>query len=300
MKNSSSNTSMHGIVAMLIAVLLFSMMDAGLKWLSPHYSAVQITAMRALASLPFVIIYVLLRGTVASLIRIRWHLHVFRAALGIAMLVLFTYGIKTLPLSEAYALFFIAPLFITALSVPLLKEKVGAARWLAIFVGLIGVLIVLRPGASNLASLGSLAILAAAACYAISAITVRVLSKTDSSDSMVFWAMAMIAIGAGSYAAPNWQPLMDMHWPILVGIGVTGFFGQVAVTAAFQKGEASVIAPFEYSALAWGMGLDWLLWKTLPDSIALLGAGVIISSGLYLIRKEKAHTEKVHAEVEHP
>jgi drug/metabolite transporter (DMT)-like permease len=300
MKKISNHNSMHGIVAMLLAVLLFSMMDAGLKWLSPHYSAVQITAMRALASLPLVIIYVVVRGTVASLIKIRWHLHVFRAMLGISMLVLFTYGIKTLPLSEAYALFFIAPLFITALSVPLLKEKVGASRWVAIFVGLIGVLIVLRPNASNLASLGSLAILAAAACYAVSAITVRVLSKTDSSDSMVFWAMTMIAIGAGSYAAPNWQPIMDVHWPILVGIGVSGFFGQVAVTAAFQKGEASVIAPFEYSALAWGMGLDWLLWNTLPDGIALLGAGVIIASGLYLIRKEKVQVEKAHAEVEHP
>jgi len=82
---------------------------------------------------------------------------------------------------------------------------------------------------------------------------------------------------------------------VLAGIGIAGFFGQVAITAAFQKGEASVIAPFEYSALAWGMGLDWLLWQTLPDSIALFGALIIIASGLYLIRKEK-----IHAEAEHP
>lgn len=291
---SNKNSSMRGISAMLMAVVLFSMMDAGLKWLSPHYPAIQITAMRAIASLPFVIVYIFIRGSAGSLLKIRWPLHLLRGFLGIAMLALFTYGLKSLPLSEAYSLFFIAPLLITVLSVPLLKEKVGLARWIAIFVGLIGVLIVLRPGTENLVSLGSLAILAAAVCYSVSAIAVRVISRTDSSDSMVFWAMTMIAIGAGSFAAPNWQTIAEQHYVVLAGIGITGFFGQVAITAAFQKGEASVVAPFEYSALAWGMGLDWLLWHTLPDSIAMLGALVIIASGLYLIRKEKIHSEAEH------
>lgn len=292
---ANKNSSMRGIVAMLLAVILFSVMDAGLKWLSPHYPAIQVAAMRAMASLPFVIVYIVLRGSAASLFKVRWSLHLLRGILGISMLALFTFGIRSLPLSEAYSLFFIAPLLITILSVPLLKEKVGAARWIAIFVGLLGVLIVLRPSPENLVSLGSLAILAAAVCYSISAIAVRLISRTDSSDSMVFWAMTMIAVGAGLIAAPNWQPIESQHFLVLSGIGITGFFGQVAITAAFQKGEASVIAPFEYSALAWGMGLDWLLWQTLPDSIAMFGAVVIIASGLYLIRKEK-----VHAESEHP
>jgi drug/metabolite transporter (DMT)-like permease len=286
---------MRGISAMLMAVCLFSLMDAGLKWLSPHYPALQVTAMRAMASLPFVIAYIYFRSSVGSLLKIRWPLHLLRGVLGISMLALFTYGLRSLPLSEAYSLFFIAPLLITALSVPMLKEKVGVARWIAIFVGLLGVLIVLRPDPHNFASSGSLAVLGAAVCYSISAISVRVISRTDTSDSMVFWAMAMIAFGAGCLAAPNWQPIQQQHFMILAGIGITGFFGQVAITAAFQKGEASVIAPFEYSALALGMGLDWVFWKTLPDGIALLGALVIIGSGLYLIRKEK-----IHAEAEHP
>jgi drug/metabolite transporter (DMT)-like permease len=286
---------MRGISAMLMAVCLFSLMDAGLKWLSPHYPAIQVTAMRAMASLPFVVTYVFFRGSAGSLLKIRWSLHLLRGVLGIFMLALFTYGLKSLPLSEAYSIFFIAPLLITVLSVPLLKEKVGAARWIAIFVGLLGVLIVLRPGTENLDFLGSLAVLTAAVFYSVSAITVRILSRTDSSDSMVFWAMTMIAIGAGCLAAPNWQPIQQQHFAVLVGIGITGFFAQVAITAAFQKGEASVIAPFEYSALALGMGLDWVLWKTLPDGVAFMGALVIIGSGLYLIRKEK-----VHAEAEHP
>jgi len=290
----NKNSSIRGITAMLMAVCLFSLMDAGLKLLSPHYPALQVTAMRAMASLPFVVVYIFLRGSVASLLKIRWSLHLLRGVLGISMLALFTYGLRSLPLSEAYSLFFIAPLLITALSVPMLKEKVGAARWIAIFVGLLGVLIVLRPGTQNLVSLGSLAVLGAAVCYSVSAIGVRIISRTDSSDSMVFWAMTMIAIGAGCLAAPNWQPIEHRHFIVLAGVGITGFFGQVAITAAFQKGEASVIAPFEYSALALGLGLDWLLWRTLPDTIALLGALVIVASGLYLIRKEKTHVEAEH------
>jgi drug/metabolite transporter (DMT)-like permease len=287
----NNNSSMRGIGAMLMAVCLFSLMDAGLKWLSPHYPAIQVTAMRAMASLPFVIVYIYFRGSAGSLLKIRWPLHFLRGVLGISMLALFTYGLKSLPLSEAYSLFFIAPLLITALSVPMLKEKVGAARWAAIFAGLLGVVIVLRPSLHNFVSLGSLAVLGAAVCYSASAIAVRVISRTDTSDSMVFWAMTMIAIGAGIFAAPSWQPIAQKHWLVLVAIGISGFFGQVAITAAFQKGEASVIAPFEYSALALGMGLDWLLWRTLPDSMALFGAAVIIVSGLYLIRKEKNHLE---------
>ncbi len=290
----NKNSSMRGITAMLLAVCLFSLMDAGLKLLSPHYPALQVTAMRAIASLPFVVVYIFLRGSGASLLKIRWPLHLLRGVLGISMLALFTYGLRSLPLSEAYSLFFIAPLLITALSVPLLKEKVGAARWIAIFVGLLGVLIVLRPSTVNLVSLGSLAVLGAAVCYSVSAICVRLISKTDTSDSMVFWAMTMIAIGGGSLAAPNWQPIEHHHSLVLAGIGLTGFFGQVAITAAFQKGEASVIAPFEYSALALGIGLDWLLWRTVPDSIALFGALVIVASGLYLIKKEKVHVEAEH------
>jgi len=168
-----------------------------------HLITLHVTAMRAIASLPFVIVYIFLRGSAASLLAIRWPLHILRGVLGISMLALFTYGLKSLPLSEAYSLFFIAPLLITALSVPMLKEKVGAARWIAILVGLSGVLIVLRPGTENLDSLGSLAVLAAAVCYSVSAMSVRLISRTDSSVSMVFRAMTLIAIGASIVADPH-------------------------------------------------------------------------------------------------
>ena len=186
-------------------------MDAGLKWLSPHYPAIQITAMRAIASLPFVIVYVAIRGSAASLFKVRWSLHLLRGFLGIGMLALFTFGLKSLPLSEAYSLFFIAPMLITALSVPLLKEKVGVSRWIAVFIGLLGVIIVLRPSPQNLVSLGSLAVLIAAVCYSVSAIAVRVISRTDSSDSMVFWAK-LAAHRAATFARTCWHRPYWLFW----------------------------------------------------------------------------------------
>lgn len=289
------NPNLRGIAAMLFAVLMFAVMDTGLKLLAAHYPAMQVAALRAMASLPLVCAYVAWRGAFGTVLRVRWRLHLLRGVLGIAMLAAFAYGLRELPLANAYSIFFVSPMLITVLSVPLLKERVDAARWMAIGVGMAGVLVVLRPTGAGLMTLGSLAILFSAACYALSSVLVRILGRTDSSESMVLWLMVMVSIGAGVLAAPAWVPVRLEHGWILAGIAVTGFLGQVAITHAFRHGEASAIAPFEYSALAWGIGLDWLLWQVLPDGFTLLGAGIIIASGIYLVRRES-----VHVECEHP
>lgn len=265
-----------------------------MKLLSAHYPSIQVTALRAASSFPLVCAYVIWRKAVPGLFRIRWTLHLLRAVLGILMLSMFTYALHLLPLSDAYTIFFIAPALVTALSVPLLKETVSRQRWTAIVVGLIGVLVVLRPSGGQLMSLGGLAVLVAAAAYAISAITVGVLGKTDSSESMVFWVMLLTALGAGCLSIEVWVPLLKQDWPVIATMAVTGFVGQLAITHAFRIGEASAIAPLEYSALAWGIGFDWLLWQTLPDGMTLLGASIIIGSGIYLIRHEQNHKEAEH------
>lgn len=289
------NPNLRGIAAMLFAVLMFALMDTGLKLLAAHYPSMQVAALRAMTSLPLVCAYVAWRGAFGTLLRVRWRLHLLRGVLGIVMLAAFAFGLRELPLANAYSIFFVSPMLITVLSVPLLKERVDAARWIAIGVGMAGVLVVLRPTGAGLMTLGSLAILVSAACYALSSVLVRILGRTDSSESMVFWLMVMVSIGAGALAAPAWVPVRLEHGWILAGIAVTGFLGQVAITHAFRHGEASAIAPFEYSALAWGIGLDWLLWQVLPDGFTLMGAGIIIASGIYLVRRES-----VHVECEHP
>ncbi|ELX12748.1 hypothetical protein Jab_1c13630 [Janthinobacterium sp. HH01] len=280
---------------MLAAVAMFSFMDTTMKVLSSHYPATQVTAMRALSSLPLLCGYMLYRGAFRGIFRVRWGMHIFRSLLGIAMLTSFAYGLKALSLAEAYSIFFIAPSLITALSVFILKEKVGAGQWVAIVVGLLGVLVVLRPEGTGFLTLGGLALLGSAACYAMAAITSRVLARTDSNESMMFWYLLMMAAGGLAMSVSHWVPVRAEDGWVLLALALSGFLGQLAITRAFSSGKASVVAPFEYSALAWGVAIDWLLWHTLPDGYTLLGAGIIIASGIYLVRRES-----VHAEAEHP
>ena len=284
----STSDNRRGIVAMLLAVALFSVMDAGLKLMTPHYPPMQIAALRGLSSLPLVTLWIVASGQVATLLRVRWPLHLLRGVLGILMMAAFTYALATLPLSGAYGLFFIAPLLITALSGPLLGERVGRHRWLAIGGGFAGVLVMLRPSGEGLLTLAGLAVLLSATGYAVSAITVRVLVRSDSRAAIVFWLMAQMGLGAAALAAPAWVPLDPAHYAIIAGIGVCGTLGQIAITEAFARGEASLIAPLEYSALAWAMGFDLLLWQTLPDGVTLTGAGIIVAAGLYLLHRERS------------
>jgi drug/metabolite transporter (DMT)-like permease len=168
-----------------------------------------------------------------------------------------------------------------------LKEHVGPRRWAAIGVGLLGVLVVMRPTGDGVLSLAGIAVLLAAFGYAVGAITVRVLSRTDSTQAIVFWMLLILGVGAGLIAWPDWKPLQPSHWLLVGGIGLAGAIGQYALTEAFARGEASVIAPFEYSALAWGVALDVTLWGVLPDRYTWIGAAIIVGSGLYLIHREK-------------
>ena len=301
--SSSAPNNLRSIVAMVVAVGFFALMDAVLKALSARYPVLQIATLRALTGLPLVLLYISWRRAWHSVWRIRWPLHLLRGGLGIAMLSLFTTGVRELPLSATYTLFFIAPLLITMLSVPVLKERVPAAHWWAIGLGFVGVLIALQPRGKDLQegliTAGGLAVLGAAACYAVAAIVGRLSSRTDSTESMILWMMVFVALGAGTLAAPHWLPVAWDDAPLLLALGLTGFGGQLAITEAFRHGQASAVAPFEYTALAWGVGLDWVVWQTLPESHTWLGAAIIIASGLYIVRREKRITE-IHATAEHP
>jgi drug/metabolite transporter (DMT)-like permease len=282
--------NLRGIILMLLAMAALSLMDATMKQLVGHYSPIQVAALRGLVSLPFVIAWVYLRErSFATLFRVRWRWHLARGVLAILMLTSFIYAVSGMPLSEAYTLFFVAPLMITALSVPLLKESVDRRRWIAVLAGFGGVLIVLRPGFVQL-DLMAVAVLVGAACYALNAISMRILGRTDSTAAMSFWFVAMVAVGAGLLALPDWRPIRatDTFW--LIGMGVTGALGQLLITEAFRCAPVSVVAPFEYSTLFWGLLLDLLLWGELPGPAVYAGAAVIIGSGLYLIQRERKPT----------
>jgi drug/metabolite transporter (DMT)-like permease len=284
---SVRSKNLRGIILMLLAMAALSVMDAIMKQLVGHYSPIQVAALRGLVSLPFVIAWVYFRErTFVTLIRIRWRWHLARGVLAILMLTSFIYAISGMPLSEAYTLFFVAPLMITALSVPLLQETVDRRRWIAILVGFGGVIVVLRPGFAGL-NLMAIAVLVGATCYSLNAISVRILGRTDSTAAMSFWFVAMVAVGAGLLALPDWQPLRTTDAAWLIGMGVTGALGQLLITEAFKCAPVSVVAPFEYSTLFWGVLLDLALWGALPGPIVFVGAAVIVASGLYLIHRER-------------
>jgi drug/metabolite transporter (DMT)-like permease len=276
-----------GILWMVLAVGSLSLMDAAMKWLSPHYQPLQVVALRGMASLPIVLVWVGLAGGYRQVVSSRWALHLARGVLAVAMLTGFIYSVRALPLADAYTIFFVSPLLITALSGPLLGERVDGGRWAAIAVGLLGVLAVLRPTGAGALTWAGVAALCSAGCYALSVIAVRVLGRTDSTLSMVFWFTVQVTIGAGVLAAPGWVPLQPAHWPVVAVIAVTGALGQFAITEAFRRGEASVVAPFEYTALGWGLALDSLLWSTRANSRMLAGAAIIVAAGLYLIHRER-------------
>jgi drug/metabolite transporter (DMT)-like permease len=138
------------------------------------------------------------------------------------------------------------------------------------------------------ATLAGLSVVICAVGYALSAILVRILGRTDSTESMVFWVLTLMGAGATLLALPQWRPIQPQHWTAIAVVGVSGCLGQWAITEAFSLGEASFLAPFEYSALVWGLTLDWTLWQTLPEARALAGAAVIVASGIYLIRRERS------------
>ncbi|WP_159681445.1 DMT family transporter [Luteimonas sp. 9C] len=284
---------------MLFAVLAFAGMDAGMKWIANDYSAFQVATFRSLATLPLIVGWLLLRGRVGSLLRIHWPLHLLRGVLGVGMIAGFVYGLARMPLSTAYAIVFVSPLMVTALAVPLLGEKVGPRRWTAIALGVVGVLVVLRPTGEGMATLAGLAVVGGALCYAIASITVRKLAQRDSPEALVFWFLVLMAVFAGVLAWPDWQPLRRDHWWVLALIGVTGALGQVGLTHAFRLGEASQVAPLEYTALLWVVLLDLFVWQVLPDGMTWLGAGIIVASGLYMFRREKvlAGTGEVDGDV---
>jgi len=279
---------------MLLAVATFAVMDACLKTLTPHYPAMQLTALRALSSLPLVLVWVTFDGGLGQLLRVRWPLHLLRGALSIVMLGSFVYALRTLPLAETYSLFFVAPLMITALAAVVLHERVDWRGWTAILAGFAGTLIVLRPTGTGMLTIAGLAVLASASGYAVSAIAVRVIGRSDSTQSMVFWMLAMTAVFALVLGWGDWLPIQRADWPVIGILAVAGAVGQYAITDAFRRADASRIAPLEYTALVWGIILDRVLWNTLPDAVTLTGAAVIIASGLYLIRRERVHTEAEH------
>jgi len=279
--------SAQGVTAMFIAVAAFSFMDALLKLFAAHYPPLQVSALRALASLPFVILPLLVQGRLAELKVRRVGLHLLRGLLGVVMLASFVYALAAAPLASVYSIYMAAPLLIAALAAWWLGERADLGRWLAIIVGLIGVLVILQPRPGGLALAAGIAASISALCYALAVITARVLTRSENSPSMVFSFLLIVSVIAGGLALPDWVPIRAGDWLLIAATGGLGAIGQHYITEAFRHAPAAVVAPIEYTALLWGVGIDWVFWQVLPDGVILSGAGIIIAAGAYVAWREK-------------
>ena len=283
-----SQERLRGIGYMVAGVFVFSIMDALLKRLSTHYGPLQISCLRCLSSWLFLLPPIAWQRTWGTLRPSNMPLHLFRAVLGIGMLGGFVFAVHRLTLAQTYSLFLAAPLLMTALSVPIHGEHVTGKRWSAIIVGLGGVLVILHPWAN-----GSFSMIAAAAaalatiCYSLSALTVRTLGRGNSSMSMVFWYLLMVSIGSGVLAIGDWRPVLVSDWGWLIGIGVTGALGQIWLTNAFRRAPPSVVGPFEYTAILWAFAIDWIFWSSSPSLSLVIGACIVIASGIVVIFDER-------------
>jgi drug/metabolite transporter (DMT)-like permease len=283
-----SQERLRGIAYMVAAVFVFSIMDALMKRLSAHYAPLQISSLRCISSLLFLLVPIAWQHTWATLRPRNPPLHLFRAVLGIGMLGSFVFAVHRLSLAQTYSLFLAAPLLMTALSVPLHGEKVTGKRWLAIIVGLSGVLVILQPwGRGSISMLAAAAAALATLCYSLSALTVRTLGRTNTSMSMVFWYLLLVSAGSGVLALGDWRPVPLSDWGWLIGIGVTGALGQMWLTDAFRRAPPSVVGPFEYTAILWAFGIDWIFWSASPSPTLLLGACIVIVSGIVIILDER-------------
>jgi drug/metabolite transporter (DMT)-like permease len=231
--------------------------------------------------------YIRASGGIAVLRTDRLHIHFLRTLFGLGAMVAGFLGYSYLPLGDAVALEQSGPIFLTALSVPLLGERVGMRRWSAVIVGFVGVLIMTRPGAGvfNPAALLSLT---SALLYAVAMIAIRKMSRSEPAATIVFYFTA-IGAAAGALSLPfSWHTPDGNGLLLLVGIGLLGGMAQITMTLAFRLAPVALIAPFGYAGLVFAMGFGFFIWGDVPDAYLLIGAAIVVASGLYILHRETA------------
>jgi drug/metabolite transporter (DMT)-like permease len=290
---SERSQHVRGVIMMVAAVGVFAVMDAIMKQISDRYPAIQIACLRGASSLPFVVLAYWLTGQLRLLRPARYGLHLARAGIAVLMMWGFLWALSRASMADTYAIFMSAPLLVVLAAAILLGEKVNGHVWLAIAAGLAGVFVMLKPTVEGIVSLAGLVTFGAALGYALVVVLVRVLARTETTASMVFWYLLLMSLGAAALAAPDWVPIAAGDWPWIAAIGLTGWAGQYLITEAFRLAPASTVAPYEYTALVWAVGLDWAIWQVLPGARMLAGAGVVVGAGLWLLYRQRRQSDAV-------
>jgi drug/metabolite transporter (DMT)-like permease len=286
----------HGIALIIGSTIFLASSDAMAKYLSLSLPSVQIAWIRFLI---FAMIFVpaMLTSTPNVFRSTRPSLQVWRGVALLSSSLFFISGLRFLPIAEASATSFVAPIFVTALSIGFLGEKVGIRRWLATFVGLFGVMVIVRPGSSAFHPASLLPVISAFG-WACTLIMTRMISGRDRAvTTMAYSAVVGLCILTAMvpffWTSPDWR---DIALGICVGLASTT--GQWIVVLAFRYADASVLAPFSYSQLLWATILGFVVFGEVPDLWTLAGAATIIASGLYTAYRERLRRSQLLIQAE--
>lgn len=274
-----------GVALQLTAMGLYATHDAIIKLLGGNYPALQILFFSSLLSFPLVSVILMQDPKPASLRPNQFGWVLLRSACAVLAGMGGFFAFSMLPLTQVYAILFATPLLVTILSIPLLGEKVGIHRWGAVIVGLTGVMIVLRPGAQELA-LGHMAAMIAAMASAMAAVLVRKLGRSERPVVLMMWPMLGNFVATGGALSMNYEPMMLQHFALTGVIAALGLAGGFLVIMAYRAADAAIVAPMQYSQIIWATIYGWFLFGEGLDGATILGASVIIASGIYIVVRE--------------
>jgi drug/metabolite transporter (DMT)-like permease len=274
----------------LLAVVLFSIMDAMSKALAARLDPIEVVWGRYLAMLVLMTPFILRQPRL--LVATRPWLQALRGVSVLGAALLFIAGLARLALADATAIGFASPLLVTALSIPLLGEQVGVRRWSAVAVGFVGVLVVIRPGTGAIGA-AALLPLCSAACWAFSIVVTRRMGGADRALTTLLYSTAVGFVLSGIALPFVWQAASPWDWATMAAMGALSAVGQYLLIVGLARGAASLLAPFSYSQMVWSTLMGYLVFGTVPTAWTWLGAALIVSSGIYI-----AHRERVRARAE--
>ena len=288
MNEMQNNTNDHfgkALGYVMFGVIAGLGLDICAKKLLEDYSIGQFVFLRSVFGISFFLIAARWYGGLGLLKTKRWQWHGLRTILATGAMFGFFFGLSRMPLVDTLTIVFVAPLIVTALSVPFLGEQVGWRRWVAVVSGFIGVIIVLRPG-EGMFTPAAMALLLAAFCWAGLAVTARKLAATESSFSLAFYVTAApLFVSAfilpGSYVVPT-----SSAWVLFIFAGLFSALAWVGIVGGYRRAPPVVLAPFEYTALIGAAVAGYLIWGEVPDGFVLVGGLIIISGGIYTVYRE--------------
>jgi drug/metabolite transporter (DMT)-like permease len=292
-QNSHNEHVSKAVAWLMLGIVGGLLLDLCAKELLRTYSLLQFVLIRSLIAILILLIIAPRFGGLRSLNSENKTWHALRTILSLGAMFGFFYGLSKMPLVNALTLGYTAPLMTTALSAIFLKDPVGWRRWSAVAFGFVGVLIMLRPGSSEL-SFAAIAVLIAAFCYACQAITTRKLSGTESTLSLSFYVVvgpmlvSLVLLDNDSWLDPDMT-----GWALLIGAGVSSVLAWIGLVNGYRAVSPALLAPIEYTALIGGAIAGYLIWNEIPDRWVIVGALFIVASGLFVIYRSNLETTSI-------